>query len=129
MFTSDVINVRMCTPSVSDVNYHKVSHGAAFYAHNKKNVNVMLELLKPSMHDKVIGRTRKGFTEAYAHILSSECDTDLWPCKMVLVCDTSACNDNHLCLIIFNPTMQEGVMDRTDSGTHKRTKKHTYGQG
>ena len=33
----------MCTPSVSNVIYHKFSHGAAFYTLNGKNVNVMLE--------------------------------------------------------------------------------------
>ena len=34
----------MCTLSVSNVIYHKVSHGAAFYTLNGKNVNVTLEL-------------------------------------------------------------------------------------
>ena len=34
----------MCTSSISDVIYHKFSHGAAFYTLNGKNVNVMLEL-------------------------------------------------------------------------------------
>ena len=34
----------MCTLSVSDVIYHKFSHGAAFCTLNGKNVNVMLEL-------------------------------------------------------------------------------------
>ena len=33
----------MCTSSVSDVIYHKFSHGAAFCTLNGKNVNVMLE--------------------------------------------------------------------------------------
>ena len=33
----------MCTSSVSDVIYHKFSHGAAFYTVNGENVNVMLE--------------------------------------------------------------------------------------
>ena len=33
----------MCTSSVSNVIYHKFSHGAAFYSLNGKNVNVMLE--------------------------------------------------------------------------------------
>ena len=36
----------MCTLSVSNVIYHKFSHGAAFYTLNGKNVNVMLELKK-----------------------------------------------------------------------------------
>ena len=41
----------MCTLSVSDVIYHKFSHGAAFYTLNRKNANVMLELFltKPSL--------------------------------------------------------------------------------
>ena len=34
----------MCTLSVSNVIYHKFSHGATFYTLNGKNVNVMLEL-------------------------------------------------------------------------------------
>ena len=34
----------MCTSSVSNVIYHKFSHGLAFYTLNGKNVNVMLEL-------------------------------------------------------------------------------------
>ena len=33
----------MFTSSVSNVIYHKFSHGAAFYTLNGKNVNVMLE--------------------------------------------------------------------------------------
>ena len=35
----------MCTSSVSNLIYHKVSHGAAFYMLNWKNNNVMLDLL------------------------------------------------------------------------------------
>ena len=34
---------KMCMLSVSNVIYHKFSHGAAFYTVNGKNVNVMLE--------------------------------------------------------------------------------------
>ena len=33
----------MCMLSVSNMIYHKFSHGAAFYMLNGKNVNVMLE--------------------------------------------------------------------------------------
>ena len=33
----------MCTSGVSNVIYHKFSHGAAFYTLNGKNVNVVLE--------------------------------------------------------------------------------------
>ena len=35
----------MCTLRVSNVIYHKFSHGAAFYTLSGKNVNVMLELI------------------------------------------------------------------------------------
>ena len=38
----------MCTLSVSNVIYHKFSHGAAFYTLNGENVNVMLELCMKS---------------------------------------------------------------------------------
>ena len=34
----------MCMPSVSNMIYHKFSHGATFYMLNGKNVNVVLEL-------------------------------------------------------------------------------------
>ena len=33
----------MCTSSISNVIYHKFSHGAAFYMLNGKSINVMLE--------------------------------------------------------------------------------------
>ena len=33
----------MCASNVSNVIYHKFSHGAAFYTLNGKNVNVMVE--------------------------------------------------------------------------------------
>ena len=33
----------MCTSSISNMIYHKFSHGAAFYTLNGKTVNVMLE--------------------------------------------------------------------------------------
>ena len=35
----------MCMLSVSNVIYHKFSHGAAFYTHNGENVNIMLEYI------------------------------------------------------------------------------------
>ena len=40
----------MCTLSVSNVIYHKFSHGAAFYTLNGKNVNVMLEFCFARLH-------------------------------------------------------------------------------
>ena len=55
----------------------------------------------PTMHNKVMGRTRTGFTEVYAQSLSADCDLDLWPSDMVLVRNTSSCHDDHLCQIIF----------------------------
>ena len=52
-FESDVPDVKclhptssrheMCTSSVSNMIYHKFSHGVAFYTLNEKNVKVMLE--------------------------------------------------------------------------------------
>ena len=33
--------------------------------------------LNPTMHNKVMGRTRTGFTEVYAQSLSADCDLDL----------------------------------------------------
>ena len=53
------------------------------------------------MHNKVIGRSRTGFTEVYAQIASADCDLDLKSGDMVLVCDTLSCHDNNLCKIIF----------------------------
>ena len=41
----------MCTSSVSNVIYHKFSHGDAFYTLNGKHVNVMLELLFSSLDE------------------------------------------------------------------------------
>ena len=47
----------MCTLSVSNVIYHKFSHGAAFYTLNGKNVNVMLEFANrfrsPVFHNRL----------------------------------------------------------------------------
>ena len=61
--------------------------------------------LNPTMHYKVMGRTRTGFTEVYAQSLSTDCDLDLSPSDMVLVRDTSSCHDDQLCQIISNPVM------------------------
>ena len=68
---------------------------------------------KPTMHNKVMGLTRTGFTEVYAQSLSADCDLDLWPSDTVLVCDTSSCHDNHLCQIIFKSHLHNKVMGRT----------------
>ena len=50
----------MCTLSVSDVIYHKFSHGAAFYTLNGKNVNVMLEFFLQSVNVHQIKDGRNG---------------------------------------------------------------------
>ena len=49
MFTSDVIEARNVHVKLSNVIYHKFSHGAAFYMLNGKKVNVMLESLTSLM--------------------------------------------------------------------------------
>ena len=46
----------LCTSSVSNVIYHKFSHGAAFYTLNAKNVNVMLELPLLTFDRDVVSR-------------------------------------------------------------------------
>ena len=57
--------------------------------------------LNPTMHNKVKGRARTGFTEVYAQSLSANCDLDLCLSDMVLVRDTLSCHDDHLYQIIF----------------------------
>ena len=44
----------MCTLSVSNVIYHKFSHGAAFYMLSGKNVNVMLEFSLKNAERKIL---------------------------------------------------------------------------
>ena len=55
----------------------------------------------PTMHNKVMGRTQRGFTEVYAQSLNADCEIDLRPSDMVLVHDILSCRDDHLCHIIF----------------------------
>ena len=57
--------------------------------------------LNPTMHNKVMGGTRTGFTEVYAQSSSVDCDLDLYSSDMVLVRDTSSCHDDHLCKLVF----------------------------
>ena len=57
--------------------------------------------LNPTMHNKVMGRTRIGFTEVYAQSIIADCDLDLKSSDMVLVRDTLSCHDDHLCQNIF----------------------------
>ena len=63
-----------------------------------------------------MGRARTGTTEVYAQSLSADCDLDFRPSDMVLVRNTSSCHDDHLCQIIFKPTMPNKVMGRTQTG-------------
>ena len=71
---------KMCTLSVSNVIYHKFSHGAAFYTLNGKNVNVMLEywmlsnfhgcsvLLEILLLGLLVGITRLNFIQSFFHL-------------------------------------------------------------
>ena len=52
----------------------------------------------PTMHDKVMGQTQTGFTEAYAQSFRAQCDVTF---DLVLVWDTSSCQNDHLSQIIF----------------------------
>ena len=65
------------------------------------------------MHNKVMDRTQTGFTEVYPQSLSADCDLDLLPSDMVLVCDTSSCHDEYLCHIIFKFHMHNKLMSWT----------------
>ena len=57
----------MCTLSVSNVIYHKFSHGAAFYTLNGKNVNVVLELFIFCLGGGVAGMHKQ-----HAYLFSSK---------------------------------------------------------
>ena len=48
----------MCTSSVSNVIYHKFSHGAAIYRLIGKNVNIMLELAFKSIKEINLAKRR-----------------------------------------------------------------------
>ena len=71
----------MCTSSVSNVIYHKFSHGAAFYTLNGENVNVMLELVMVNISLPLFLSSRKALTNtaslsssvnvSYGHTTSS----------------------------------------------------------
>ena len=65
----------MCTLSVSNVIYHKFSHGAAFYTLSGKNVNVMLELGMSPVH----GTFRLAFKNAEYHYYGQ------WVCRGYIV--------------------------------------------
>ena len=55
----------------------------------------------PTMHNKVMGPKRTAFTEVYAQSLSADCNLDLRPHDMILVCNTSSCHADHLCKKYF----------------------------
>ena len=64
-----------CTLSVSNVVYHKFSHGAAFYTLSGKNVDVMLEslvmnALELCSHSHILHTHTSGaYKRAYEHVL------------------------------------------------------------
>ena len=58
-------------------------------------------ILNPTMLNKVMGRTRTGFTAIYVQSLSVDYDLDLKPSDIVLVRDTLSCHDDPLCQTIF----------------------------
>ena len=70
----------------------------------------------PTMHNKVMGRTRPGFTEVYAQSLSADCDLDLKSATKFLFAT------HHLVMMIIcakllsNPTVHNKVMGRTRPG-------------
>ena len=77
-----------------------------------------------------MGRTRIGFTQAYAQSLSANCDLDLWPSNIVLTWDTSSCHDDHLWQIIFKTPHagQRYGPDMILEYTNKQTHKHGQGR-
>ena len=49
-----------------------------FLTHHHIMIIICAKLISnPTMHNKVIGRTRTGFSEDYAQSLSANCDLDL----------------------------------------------------
>ena len=69
----------MCTLSVSNVIYHKFSHGAAFYTLNGKNVNVILELClmnkRKEEPNKIIDIWSGPFISKKQTLIFEECKT------------------------------------------------------
>ena len=69
----------------------------------------------PTMHNKVMGRTRTGLTEVYAQSLSADCNLDLNLATWFLIVA------HHLVMMIIcaklisNPTMHKKVMGRTQT--------------
>ena len=89
-----------------------------------------------------MGWTRSGFTEVYAQSLSADRDLDLWPSKMVLVCDTSSCHDDlvivlscHLCQIIFKShhvrlsSDPDTILEHTHTYSLSLSHTHTHTEG
>ena len=79
----------------------------------------------PTMHNKVMGWTRTGFTEVYAQSFSADCDLDLCSSDMTLtfVLVTGFLFFTHrlvkmiICAKLFsNPTLHNKVMSRTQTG-------------
>ena len=72
IFTCDVIKSRkLNTFDVSNVIYHKFSHGAVSYTLNEENVNVMLELKLNGINNGVTYETETKITNKMYHQLFS----------------------------------------------------------
>ena len=70
--------------------------------HHRIMINISAKLFSnPTMHNKVMGWIRTGFTEVYAQNLSADCDLDLSPRDMVLIYNITSCHDDYLCQISF----------------------------
>ena len=72
--------------------------------------------LNPTMHNKVMGRTRAGFTEVYAQRLSADCDLDLHPSDMVWFATYGLVMIIIRAKLFLNPTMHNKVMGRKRTG-------------
>ena len=81
--------------------------------------------LNPYMHNKVMGRTRTGFTEVDAQSLSADCDLDFDLVIFLFV--THRRHDDHLCHIIFKSDYvcpsygPDTILEYTNTLTHTHT--------
>ena len=74
-------------------------------------------ILNPTMHNKVMVRTRTGSTEVYAQSLSADCDLNLDPATCFLF-TTHCLVVMIICAKLFsNPSMHNKVMGQTRTGS------------
>ena len=79
----------------------------------------------PTLHNKVMGRTRTGFTIVNAQSLSADCDLDLWPNDMVLVATHYPVMVTICAQLFSNPSCMAKLRPGHDSETHTHTHTHT----